>query len=189
MAVATTYRASVLLAARDQAPALLRSLSTLARLGEDAGFEAVVVDDGSTDGTAELLGAIEGDLQALHEPESRGWGPAIDRAAAAAQADVLVLLREDAVPVDGWLDALLAELAGGAAVARATAARLDGSTAGGDDWACLAVRREAFAAVGGFAGTGRPGRAERPTLLAALRESGRAVADVPAAVVLLAGQP
>ena len=55
----------------------------------------------------------------------------------------------------------------------------------GDDWACLAVRREAFDAVGGFGGASEYGRPERDTFLPALRAAGWRVEDAPAATVLL----
>ena len=105
-----TYRASVLLSIRNQAGLMLRCLETVARLGDDAGFEAVVVDDGSADGTAQILAGVDGDFQGL-STGAIGWGLAVDRAAAAARGEHLIVMREDVVPVDGWFDALLAALA------------------------------------------------------------------------------
>jgi glycosyltransferase involved in cell wall biosynthesis len=188
--IASTYRASVLLAAKDQADMLLRSLSTVARLGDDAGFEAVVVDDGSRDHTADLLAGIDGDFQALTNLEPQGWGLAMDRAVAVARGEHVILLREDVIPVDGWFDALLArlDLDPDCGAVRARGVRLDGSVLDGDAWACLAVRRRAFADVGGFAGTSRPGRAEKATFLAGLLAAGWTVADAPEAVVLVPAQ-
>jgi glycosyltransferase involved in cell wall biosynthesis len=183
----SAYRASILLAARDQAPLLLRCLTAVGRLGDDAGFEAVVVDDGSADETAQLLAAIDGDFQALAEPESIGWGRAIDRAAAVARGEHLVFLREDAVPADGWFDRLLAALEADpqAGAVRAAEFGLDGARRNGDGFACLAVRRAAFAAVGGVTGAARLGRAEQASFLAAVGDAGWAVRDADDAVVLV----
>jgi hypothetical protein len=180
------YRASVLLAVRNQAGLMLRCLETVARLGDDAGFEAVVVDDGSSDETGAILAGIDGDFQGL-SAGAIGWGPAIDRAAAAARGEHLIILREDVVPVDGWFGALVAALDAdpGAAAVRPLTAGLDGSVLDGDEWACLAVRREAFEAVGGIAGASEYGRPERDTFLPALRAAGWRVEDAPAATVLV----
>lgn len=186
IAAPATYRASVLLAVRNQAGLMLRCLETVARLGDDAGFEAVVIDDGSADETGAILAGIDGDFQGIAS-EAIGWGPAVDRAAAAARGEHLIVMREDVVPVDGWLDALIAALEAdpGAGAVRPLTAALDGSVLGGDDWACLALRREAFESVGGIAGASEYGRPEKDTFLPALRAAGWGVADAPAATVLL----
>jgi hypothetical protein len=55
----------------------------------------------------------------------------------------------------------------------------------GDTWACLAVRRSAWQQVGGFAGTSRPGRAEKASLLEGLQGAGWTVADADESVVLV----
>jgi glycosyltransferase involved in cell wall biosynthesis len=181
-------RTSIVIAARDQADALLRCLSTIARLPDELDFEVVVVDDASSDGTPVLLGAVEGDLQWLRNELPGGYGPACDQGVARAQGDSVVLLQPDLVPVDGWLDPLLATLERepdvGAVRPRAVDAR--GANLDGPLWPCLALRRSAYDRVGGFAGTARPGRAEKQTLIDALETTGFAVADEPASLVLVA---
>jgi glycosyltransferase involved in cell wall biosynthesis len=179
------YHVSILIAVHDEAELLLRCLAALARLDDDQRFEVVVVDDGSRDHTAAVLAAIDGDLQALYE-DGIGWGPAIDRAAAVAGGEHLVLMRGDVVPADGWLEELLAPLEQDpdVGVVLPMTVTATGSVLGWDRWACVALRREAFEAVGGVAGASRPGRAEKASLLAALDAAGWAARETPSAVVL-----
>lgn len=179
------FRASIVLAVRSEATMTLRCLMSLARLPEDGSFEAIVVDNASTDETSAILGSVDGDFRAIRNDVDRGYGAACDQAAAVAAGEHLIFLREDAVPVDGWLDLLVRALdrdpAAGAALPRAVDATgriLE------HEWAAVAVRRDAYAAVGGFAGTARPGRAEKATLLSGLDAAGRPVVAVPEAVVL-----
>jgi GT2 family glycosyltransferase len=179
------FRASIVLAVRSEAAMTLRCLMALARLPEDGAFEAVVVDNASTDETSGILAAVDGDFRAIRNEVDRGYAAACDQAAAVAAGEHLILLREDAVPVDGWFQLLLAALdrdpSAGAAVPRAVDATgrvLD------HEWVALAVRRDVFAAVGGFAGTARPGRAEKTTLVAGIEAAGHPVVAVPEAVVL-----
>jgi glycosyltransferase involved in cell wall biosynthesis len=127
---------------------------SLARLPEDGSFEAIVVDNASTDETSAILGSVDGDFRAIRNDVDRGYGAACDQAAAVTAGEHLIFLREDAVPVDGWLDLLVRALdrdpAAGAALPRAVDATgriLE------HEWAAVAVRRDAYAAVGGFAGT------------------------------------
>jgi O-antigen biosynthesis protein len=187
---ASRFRATLVLAVRSEAPLTLRCLTTLARLPEDGSFEAIVVDNASFDEKEELLASVDGDFRAIRNEVDRGYGPACDQAAAVAEGEHLIFLREDAVPVDGWFDLLLDALdtdpEAGAALPRA----VDGSGGNVDgEWVALAVRREVFAALGGFAGTERPGRAEKVTLLEAIERAGRAVVSVPHALVLALPDP
>jgi glycosyltransferase involved in cell wall biosynthesis len=182
---APRFRASLVLAVRNEAPLTLRCLTTLARLPEDGSFEAIVVDNASVDETESLLTSVEGDFRAIRNDVDRGYGPACDQAAAIADGEHLVFLREDAVPVDGWLDLLLDALDADPAVGAALPRVVDGS--GGNvtgEWIALAVRRDVFTAVGGFAGAQRPGRAEKATLLEAIERAGQDVVAVPHALVL-----
>jgi GT2 family glycosyltransferase len=75
---------------------------------ETAEVEIVVVDDCSTDATAELLAAYGDRVRVVRHQENTGFGGACNDGAAAASGEWLVFLNNDTVPQLGWLDALLA---------------------------------------------------------------------------------
>jgi SAM-dependent methyltransferase len=179
-------KASVVLIARDRMAHTLRSLQALAQLGDEPAFEVVVVDDGSTDATPQLLDGLEGDVRVLHNASPAGFGAACDQAATVAAGEQLVFLDADALPVTGWLEALSAALDAGATVALPQSVRPDGGRPPASQWLALAVRRPAFDAVGGFAGTAQPGRPEKISLLDALAGTDGASAARTPAVLLAA---
>ena len=75
-------------------------------------WELVVVDNGSDDGTADYLAGV-GDVapfpvKVITNAENRGFPAACNQGLAKAQGDYLVLLNNDVVVTDGWLDQLVA---------------------------------------------------------------------------------
>lgn len=82
-----------------------RCLAALASHSSGQTFEVIVVDDRSTDGTAERLAAYQG-VRCVRQPENRGFVDACNAGAAAAQGELLVFLNNDALVQRGWLDAL-----------------------------------------------------------------------------------
>jgi glycosyltransferase involved in cell wall biosynthesis len=74
------------------------------------GWELIVVDNGSTDGTGEYLAGIGGrcpvPVRVITNKENRGFPAAANQGLQAARGDYLVLLNNDTVVTDGWLDGL-----------------------------------------------------------------------------------
>jgi GT2 family glycosyltransferase len=105
---------SVVVVTRDNLPFLRLCLeSVLAHIGRPC--DLIVVDNGSADGTAaylERLGERNPSLRVIANEENRGFAKASNQGAALATADVLVLLNDDTIVCDGWLEPLLAHLAG-----------------------------------------------------------------------------
>ncbi len=75
-------------------------------------WELIVVDNGSTDGTAIYLAGVQDaspiPITVVSNPTNRGYPTAVNQGLSAALGDFLVLLDNDAVVTDGWLDQLVA---------------------------------------------------------------------------------
>jgi GT2 family glycosyltransferase len=180
-------RISLVLRVRDGAQLTLRCLRKIAQAPPAAAFELIVVDDGSTDTTWEILAALEGEVRVLSNRDPVGFGHACDQAVDLARGEHVVLLQQDAIPCAGFADELLAVLDADPSCGAALPRSVDppGTFLPEAHWLALAVRRSAYSAVGGFGGTARPGRAEKATLLDALRSHGLTVPLVASALLLL----
>lgn len=71
-----------------------------------AGETVVVVDNGSTDGTAELVEREFPGVRLLRNAENVGFGRAVNQGAAEAESDVLVLVNNDVVCEPGFVSRL-----------------------------------------------------------------------------------
>jgi GT2 family glycosyltransferase len=69
--------------------------------------EVIVADDGSSDGTAELLAREAPSVRIVRLESNRGFAPAANHGVAAASGRVIVLLNSDAIVEEGALTAIL----------------------------------------------------------------------------------
>ena len=96
---------------RDDVLRCLREVLAQARAVGDV--EAIVIDDGSVDGTQAAVESVAAEGVPLRCLRLGGRGPAAARNAgiAAARGDAVVMVDDDAVPQPGWLAAMLAPFA------------------------------------------------------------------------------
>lgn len=73
-----------------------------------AHVEVLLVDNGSTDGTAAFIGGLSPPFRALTNAGNEGFARACNRGAREAGGEYVLFLNNDTVPGAGWLAALLA---------------------------------------------------------------------------------
>ncbi|HVW20581.1 MAG TPA: glycosyltransferase family 2 protein [Opitutaceae bacterium] len=71
-------------------------------------WEAILVDDGSSDGTREWLDTLRPPFQAVRNERNLGYAGANNRGAARARGELLALINNDLVLAPGWLEPMLA---------------------------------------------------------------------------------
>ncbi|HYI32427.1 MAG TPA: glycosyltransferase family 2 protein [Glaciibacter sp.] len=92
----------------DDTAECLRSLA--GQTAEGVTVDLLVVDNGSTDGSADMIERDFPDVSLLRTGRNLGFGGAVNRGIAASSGDYLILVNNDAVATPGFVDALLAPL-------------------------------------------------------------------------------
>src|SRR6476661_1135528 len=90
----------------------LRCFESLAMLPPEPEHEVIVVDDASV-GLEDLLARLEGDVKVIEMPQRAGLAKSVERAAAEAQGEVLVMLRGAPEVAHGWLGSLVEAVTSG----------------------------------------------------------------------------
>ena len=104
---ANAPHASIVIPVFNQLGHTVACLRALAAHPSRLAAEIIVVDDGSSDGTARALSQVNG-LRYHRRASNGGFIAACNDGAALARGQYVVFLNNDTVPQPGWLDALLA---------------------------------------------------------------------------------
>jgi GT2 family glycosyltransferase len=101
---------SIVIPVHNRAPLTKQCLDAILAQPPGVERELIVVDDASTDATADLLAAYGDEVRAIRRAENGGFAAACNDGAAAAGTDQIVFLNNDTIPRAGWLDALVRHL-------------------------------------------------------------------------------
>ncbi len=104
------FKASIVIPVFNNIELTRQCLTTLASVTTMPDYEVIVVDNASTDGTAEFLAALGGDVQVIRNQANYGFAVASNQGAKAARGEFLVFLNNDTIPTEGWLHALVDEV-------------------------------------------------------------------------------
>jgi len=97
---------SVVIPVYNQIGYTARCLASIQAADATVAYEVIVVDDCSTDTTAELLRDVPG-LRLLRNPRNLGFCETVNNGAAAARGEYLMLLNNDTEVKPDWLDTLI----------------------------------------------------------------------------------
>jgi GT2 family glycosyltransferase len=103
----TAARCSVVLPVHNRAALTEQCLEALRADPPAVSFETIVVDDASTDSTAELLDRRGESITVVSRKENGGFAVACNDGAGAAAAEFVLFLNNDTIPKAGWLDTLV----------------------------------------------------------------------------------
>ncbi len=102
----TPPTATVLMVSFNTKDRILQSLRSLADSGVER-LEVVVVDNGSTDGSAAAIAEQFASVRLIRSAENLGFGPAVNLAARSAAQGPLILLNPDTTVLPGSLGTLI----------------------------------------------------------------------------------
>jgi len=100
--------ASIVIPVYNQVEYTQQCLEAITQNTPDALYDAVIIDNASTDQTSELLQALEGEVQIIRNESNLGFVHACNQGAEVVGGKYLVFLNNDTVPLSGWLEEMIA---------------------------------------------------------------------------------
>ena len=104
------YTCSIVIPVFNRVDLTTQCLRSLIANSSGVAYQVIIVDNGSTDGTAELCARLGGNAVVIRNEENQGFAIACNQGAAAAESDLVVFLNNDTEPEPGWLPPLLEPL-------------------------------------------------------------------------------
>ena len=104
----TSTRCSIVIPVHNKAALTRQCLDAIYEHPPDVDHEVLVVDDASTDETAEMLAGYGDAVRHVRLERNSGFATACNTGAEAAQGEYLVFLNNDTIAQPAWLDALAA---------------------------------------------------------------------------------
>ncbi|MDP6775759.1 MAG: methyltransferase domain-containing protein, partial [Candidatus Latescibacteria bacterium] len=109
----TPPRVSIIMPLYNRVEFTVSCLEALEQTTAGVPCELILVDNGSSDGTVDLLDRVEGKVGkvgVIRNGENLGFAKANNRGAGDARGEFLLFLNNDTVPHPGWLSALVSEI-------------------------------------------------------------------------------
>lgn len=107
---AGSFQCSIIIPVWNRAELTKQCLTALAATTTGIRYEVIIVDNGSTDETPQLLGSLTGDVRVITNDTNLGFAKACNQGASIAKGDYLVFLNNDVIPLEGWLNGLVEEV-------------------------------------------------------------------------------
>lgn len=126
-----------------------RALESIAAQS-DGDHEIVVVDNGSTDGTADHVAEAFPAVELIREPENTGFAAAVNRGIAAGTSELVALVNDDAELREDWLERAATTLLARHELGSVATKLLDGRRAGRLDGAGDVLGWDGYAARRGL---------------------------------------
>lgn len=119
--------ASIIIISYNSAGHIGPCLEAVARLEPQGAYEVVVLDNGSTDNSVELVRDRFPDVQVVAESENWGFAGGVNRAVAQAQGEYILLMNPDALASPDWAAEILVALRESGGVVGSKVLEPDGS--------------------------------------------------------------
>jgi len=87
-----------------------KCIDSIYKYGSDYPFEIIVVNNASSDGTAEYLRNLGDKAVAINNEQNRGFAKACNQGAEKAKGEYLLFLNNDTIVTQNWMDVLVSEL-------------------------------------------------------------------------------
>ncbi|MBY0585796.1 glycosyltransferase [bacterium] len=100
---------SIIIVVHNQVDYTQQAINSI-RLSTDEPYELIIVDNGSSDGTASYLASLD-DIKVVSLPQNLGYPGGVNRGLMVAEGSQILLLNNDVIVTTGWLHRMLEALA------------------------------------------------------------------------------